>query len=176
MIRNTRETEIEVNIDSENTIIETGDSILDHMMRTLFFYMGRNVQIKCSFDLRHHLWEDLGITIGQELSASIGGRPIKRFGSATMPMDESLILVSLDISRAYFNFQVEFRDAEGFELNLLYEFLWALARTMSMTLHIIKFSGINSHHITENVFKALGASLGTALEESKYTRSTKGTL
>jgi imidazoleglycerol-phosphate dehydratase len=176
MIRETKETVIDVNIDSENTVIETGDKILDHMMRTLFFYMDRNVKIKCSYDLRHHLWEDLGITIAMELMAIKGEKPVKRFGSATMPMDESLITVSLDISRAYINFQVDFRDAEGFELNLLYEFLWALARTMPMTLHVIKISGTNSHHVTENVFKALGAALGIALEETKYTKSTKGVL
>ncbi|AGO60509.1 imidazoleglycerol-phosphate dehydratase HisB [Ferroplasma acidarmanus] len=176
MIRETKETVIEVDIGSESTVIETGDKILDHMMRTLFFYMGRNAKIKCSYDLRHHLWEDLGITIAMELTALKGEKPVKRFGSATMPMDESLIMVSLDISRAYINFQVDFRDAEGFELNLLYEFLWALARTMPMTLHVIKFSGINSHHITENVFKALGAALGNALEGTEYTRSTKGIL
>jgi imidazoleglycerol-phosphate dehydratase len=176
MIRRTRETDIEVIIDSNSTKIETGDPILDHMMKTLFFYMGREVQIKCSYDLRHHLWEDLGITIAQELMASTAGKSLRRFGSATMPMDESLILVSLDISRAYINFNVEFRDAEGFELNILYEFLWALARTMPMTLHVVKLNGINSHHITENIFKALGVSLGIAMEESTYMRSTKGTL
>ncbi|WP_337860557.1 imidazoleglycerol-phosphate dehydratase HisB [Ferroplasma sp.] len=176
MIRKTKETEIEVTLDTKNTVIDTGEKILDHMMKTLFFYMGRNVTIKCSYDLRHHLWEDLGITIAQEISSSINGKSIKRFGSATMPMDESLIMVSLDISRAYINFNVEFRDAEGFELNLLYEFLWALARTLPVTLHVIKFSGINSHHITENIFKALGVSFGIALEEIEYTRSTKGAL
>ena len=106
MIRETKETVIEVDIGSESTIIETGDKILDHMMRTLFFYMGRNAKIKCSYDLRHHLWEDLGITIAMELTALKGEKPVKRFGSATMPMDESLIMVSLDISRAYINFHL----------------------------------------------------------------------
>ncbi len=176
MIRETKETVIEVDINSESNIIETGDKILDHMMRTLFFYMERTVKIKCSYDLRHHLWEDLGITVAMELSALKGEKTVKRFGSATMPMDESLIMVSLDISRAYINFQVDFRDAEGFELNLLYEFLWALARTMPMTLHVIKLNGTNSHHITENVFKSLGVALGIALEGSNYTKSTKGVL
>jgi imidazoleglycerol-phosphate dehydratase len=176
MIRNTLETSIEVNIGTKNMIIETGDQILDHMMKTLFFYMNKNATIKCSFDLRHHLWEDLGITIAQEISSTIAGKSIKRFGTAIMPMDESLIMVSLDISRAYINFDVDFRDAEGFELNLLYEFLWAFARTLPVTMHVIKLNGYNSHHITENIFKALGVSLGTALEEIGYTKSTKGVI
>ena len=176
MIRNTKETEIEVSLDSDKTSIETGDPILDHMMKTLFFYMEKNVKIKCKYDLRHHLWEDLGITVAQEISSYIGQRHIKRFGNATMPMDESLIIISLDISRAYINFDVNFTDSEGFEINLVYEFLWALARTVPLTLHVIMMNGKNAHHITENIFKSLGTALGTAIQDSQYLRSTKGAI
>ena len=176
MIRNTKETQIEVSLDTETTSVATGDPILDHMMKTLFFYMEKSVKIKCTYDLRHHLWEDLGITVAEELSAYAGKRHIKRFGTATMPMDESLVMVSLDVSRAYINFHVDFADSEGFEINLVYEFLWALARTMPLTLHVIMMHGKNAHHITENIFKSLGVALGIAIQDNQYLRSTKGTI
>ncbi len=174
MIRNTSETRIEVRIGNNINYINTGDKILDHMMKTLFFYMNKNVYINAEYDLRHHLWEDLGITIGLEIKNNI--KSIKRFGSSMMPMDDSLILLSLDISRPYINFSVNYNNSEGFELNLLYEFLWALSRTLSMTLHVIKLNGNDPHHITEDVFKNLGNALKIALENSDRIESTKGIL
>ncbi|MEM0139205.1 MAG: imidazoleglycerol-phosphate dehydratase HisB [Ferroplasma sp.] len=176
MIRNTNETKITVNFDSDNISIDTGDLVFDHMLKTLFFYMKQNVNIKAAYDLRHHLWEDTGITIAEAIKEKIKGRNITRFGSTIMPMDDSLILLSLDISRAYINFNVDYKDAEGFELNLLYEFLWGFSRTLSMTLHVVKMNGTNPHHITENIFKALGISLKIALEEGSRLESTKGVL
>ncbi len=174
MIRNTSETRIEVRMGNNINYINTGDKILDHMMKTLFFYMNKNVYINAEYDLRHHLWEDLGITIGLEIKNNI--KSIKRFGSSMMPMDDSLILLSLDISRPYINFSVNYNNSEGFELNLLYEFLWALSRTLSMTLHVIKLNGNDPHHITEDVFKNLGNALKIALENSDRIESTKGIL
>ncbi len=174
MIRNTSETRIEVRMGNNINYINTGDKILDHMMKTLFFYMNKNVYINAEYDLRHHLWEDLGITIGLEIKNNI--KNIKRFGSSMMPMDDSLILLSLDISRPYINFSVNYNNSEGFELNLLYEFLWALSRTLSMTLHVIKLNGNDPHHITEDVFKNLGNALKIALENSDRIESTKGIL
>ncbi|MCL4452635.1 imidazoleglycerol-phosphate dehydratase HisB [Ferroplasma sp.] len=176
MIRITNETEIEVSLGSAETTIETGDPILDHMMKTLFFYMEKTVTIRCKYDLRHHLWEDLGITVAQEISSYTGKKHIRRFGNATMPMDESLVMVSLDISRAYINFDVNFTDSEGFEIGLVYEFLWALARTVPLTLHVVMMYGKNAHHITENIFKSLGTAMGTAIQENQYLKSTKGTI
>ncbi len=174
MIRNTNETKIEVIINNNKNYIDTNDKILDHMMKTLFFYMDKNVYIKAEYDLRHHLWEDLGITIGLEIKNNI--KNIKRFGSSMMPMDDSLILLSLDISRSYINFNVDYKNSEGFELNLVYEFLWALSRTLNMTLHVIKLNGNDPHHITEDIFKNLGNALKIALEESSKIESTKGVL
>ncbi len=176
MIRNTNETKIEIDFNSNDISINGDDMIFNHMLKTLFFYMKQNVKIKYSFDLRHHLWEDTGITFAMAIKEKINGKNIKRFGNATMPMDDSLILLSLDISRAYINFSVDYNNEEGFELNLLYEFLWAFARTLPCTLHIIKLNGKNPHHITENIFKTLGVSLKTATEESTQLESTKGTL
>jgi imidazoleglycerol-phosphate dehydratase len=176
MIRVTNETEIEVSLDSAETLIETGDPILDHMMKTLFFYMEKTVIIRCKYDLRHHLWEDLGITVAQEISSYIAKKRIKRFGNATMPMDESLVMVSLDISRAYINFDVNFADSEGFEIGLVYEFLWAIARTVPLTLHVVMMYGKNAHHITENIFKSLGTALGMAIQGNQYIKSTKGAI
>ncbi|KPV46887.1 imidazoleglycerol-phosphate dehydratase [Acidiplasma aeolicum] len=173
MIRETKETKIEIT-DSDKNDIETGDLILNHMLNTLFFYMNRPVKIRGKFDLKHHLWEDAGITIGLFLNPS--DKKIARFGTSIMPMDDSLIMVSLDISRPYINFNVNFNNEEGFELLVLREFLWGLARTMNMTMHVIKLNGENPHHITENIFKCLGSALRQALEVSEELKSTKGVL
>lgn len=174
MNRKTGEVDITVKVTEGKTEVNTGDRILDHMLRTMFFYMGKGVEIKATWDLRHHLWEDMGITVGKELSA--GDEKIARFGNSTIPMDDALVTVSLDISRPYLNLSLDYRDAEGFDYSLVKEFYWAIARTMGMTLHVIQVSGENSHHIVEASFKAFGTALGQALQGAESLRSTKGVL
>ncbi len=173
MIRKTKETNIEIRHADKNEI-DTGDLILNHMLNTLFFYMEKPVYLKAEYDLKHHLWEDAGITIGMFLNER--GQNIKRYGTSTVPMDDSLILLSLDLSRPYLNFSVNFSNEEGFELYILREFIWGLARTMNMTLHIVKLNGENPHHITENIFKCLGFALKDALQNVDRMNSTKGSL
>ncbi|MBO8173803.1 MAG: imidazoleglycerol-phosphate dehydratase HisB [Thermococcus sp.] len=177
MRRKTKETDITVEIGVEGSI-ETGDRVFDHLLTALFFYMREKVNIKASYDLRHHLWEDLGIVLGEELKEKIKGKKIARFGNAIMPMDDALVLVAVDISgRAYASVELAPEEGEeGFELTLVREFLWALARTLNATIHMKQLSGVNAHHVIEAAFKGLGVALRKALRESKRLESTKGVL
>ncbi|AAT43920.1 imidazoleglycerol-phosphate dehydratase HisB [Picrophilus oshimae] len=174
MIRNTRETEIYVELYKDGGI-NTGDPVLDHMVKTMFFYANIPVTVNAKFDLRHHLWEDLGITIGLEINR-VKKDNIKRYGYSIIPMDDALIICSIDFSRSYLNMHVDFKDEEGFEISLIHEFLNALSRTSNITMHFIKMSGENAHHISECMFKALGFSLRSALEASDRIESTKGSI
>ncbi|MCL6090276.1 MAG: imidazoleglycerol-phosphate dehydratase HisB [Candidatus Thermoplasmatota archaeon] len=172
MKRTTNEVDITVEIGDGTTRIDTGDKILDHMLRTLFFYMNRTARIEAKWDLRHHLWEDTGITIALAIKEKLSG--IKRFGNAVIPMDEALVMVAVDISRPFLNFALSYNDDEGFSLNLVREFYLAFSRTLGATIHVIQMAGQNSHHITEASFKALGKALGEAIQPSDRLESTKG--
>ncbi len=176
MRRKTKEVDIIVEIGAEGEI-KTGDKVFDHLLTALFFYMREKVNIKASYDLRHHLWEDLGIVLGEELREKIKGKKIARFGNAIMPMDDALVLVAVDISRPYLNLELDIKEREeGFEVTLVREFLWALARTLNATIHVKQLAGVNAHHIVEAAFKGLGIALRKALEESERLESTKGIL
>lgn len=177
MRRKTKEVDIIVEIGAEGNI-KTGDKVFDHLLTALFFYMRETVSVSAGWDLRHHLWEDLGITLGEELKEKIKDRKIARFGNAIMPMDDALVLVAVDISgRAYASVELAPKEGEGgFELTLVREFLWALARTLNATIHVKQLSGVNAHHVIEAAFKGLGVALRQALSESERLESTKGVL
>jgi len=176
MRRKTKETDITVELGVEGEI-KTGDRVFDHMLTTLFFYMRREVTIAATWDLRHHLWEDTGIVLGEALRREIEKRRIARFGNAIVPMDDTLVLVAVDISRPYLNFDMEFKENEnGFEPTLLREFLWAMARSLKATIHVKQLAGVNAHHTMETTFKALGRALEMALREVERLESTKGEL
>ncbi|NJE61124.1 imidazoleglycerol-phosphate dehydratase HisB [Thermococcus sp. 21S7] len=176
MNRKTRETDVTVELDAAGGI-RTGDKVLDHLLTVLFFYMGREAKVRASYDLRHHLWEDVGITLGEELRSKLPER-FARFGSAIMPMDDALVLVAVDISgRPYVSVELEFQEEEeGFEKALVREFLWGLARSLRATIHVKTLSGVNAHHVIEAVFKGLGVAFGKAIGESEKLESTKGLL
>ncbi len=176
MIRETKETKIIIDFSENNEKISTGDKVLNHLLKTMFFYMNKKICITVEkWDLKHHLWEDTGIVVGEALSKD--KNKIKRFGSAIMPMDDALVLVSLDISRTYTNFEIEWNlDETGFEKSLIEEFLKGLSRSLSATLHIKTLSGQNAHHVTEAIFKGLGIALKQALQNTDTAISTKGTV
>ena len=111
MIRKTNETYIEI-INSKEMNIETGDPVLNHLLKTLFYYMEREVDIKAKYDLKHHLWEDVGITIGDFLKEEIKDAKIKRFGTSILPMDDALILVAVDISRSFASIELNIENQE----------------------------------------------------------------
>ncbi|WP_148882290.1 imidazoleglycerol-phosphate dehydratase HisB [Thermococcus aciditolerans] len=176
MNRKTRETDVTVELDAAGGI-RTGDKVLDHLLTALFFYMGRGAKVEATYDLRHHLWEDVGITLGEELRSKLSEK-FARFGDAVMPMDDALVLVAVDISgRPYASVELSFEEGEeGFEASLVREFLWGLARSLRATIHVKTLSGVNAHHVVEAAFKGLGVALGRAIRESRKVESTKGLL
>lgn len=185
MKRKTLEVDIDVELDingdkpkaKSEIDVQTGDYILDHLLTSMMFYMGIKADIKAKGDLKHHLWEDIGITIGKEIKDKIENKRIARFGNAIIPMDDALILVSIDISRSYMNFEADVYEKEkGFEITLVREFIKSLSRNINATIHVKQLSGVNSHHIIEAVFKGLGVALGKAISESDRVESTKGVL
>ncbi|MFW6065001.1 MAG: imidazoleglycerol-phosphate dehydratase HisB [Candidatus Natronoplasma sp.] len=177
MRRKTEEVDIGIEFGTEEIEVATGDQVLDHMLKTLFFYMGENVKIDGGWDLRHHLWEDMGILLGEALKRRIDGKDIQRFGNAIMPMDDALVLSSVDVSRVYLNVDLDFQyDEDGFDIVLVQELLNGLVRNLSATIHIKKLNGTGSHHVIEASFKALGVALSQALQPADELKSTKGIL
>lgn len=170
--RQTRETEISLalNLDGQGqTTIKTGVGFMDHMLTLLAVHGFFDLTINASGDTEvddHHTVEDLGIVLGQgckqALTATAG---IRRYGAAAVPMDETLVRVTLDISnRPYLHYGVELPDAKvgNFDTALAKEFLRAFAQHGGITLHIELAHGDNSHHIIEATFKALGRALDQA--------------
>lgn len=187
--RTTAETSIELsfNIDGTGeTNIDTGVGFLDHML-TLFAKHGRfDLDVKCDGDLyvdQHHTVEDIGIALGQCFYESIGDKVgITRYGTFSMPMDETLANVTLDIGgRPYLVFNVEgLKDKVGvFDTELVEEFFVAFTSHSRVTLHINLLYGKNTHHIIEAIFKAFGRALaaGSAIDPLQDgVPSTKGLL
>ena len=157
-------------------------------MLDLFAKHGRfDLNIVCDGDVGvddHHTVEDVGIALGEAFNTALGDkRGITRYGSTLLPMDEALILCSLDISgRNFLGFDVIIPSQKvgTFDTELVKEFMLALTRSMGLTLHIKMLEGENSHHIIEAIFKGLGKALRTAvlIEESYKDEipSTKGVL
>lgn len=187
--RKTMETDIHValNLDgSGKSEISSGIGFLDHML-TLFAKHGfMDLDVKATGDLDvdcHHTAEDIGIVLGQALKEALGDKKsIKRYGTCYVPMDETLALVSLDLSgRPFLVFDCGFTserigtmDTEMFE-----EFFRAVAFNSGMTLHIKVLYGNNNHHLAEAVFKAFGRALDEATATDPRIQgvmSTKGSL
>ena len=185
--RRTAETDIhcELNLDGKgDTRISTGIGFFDHMMTLMAFHGRMDLVLKADGDLDvddHHTIEDCGIVLGQAFKQALGERTgIARYGSFTLPMDESLASVNLDISgRPYLVFNCEFsRDSIGMmATEMVEEFMRAFAFNAGITLHINLHYGNNDHHKAEAVFKALGHALNVAIaQNSDVLMSTKGML
>lgn len=188
--RRTKETDIKVqlNLDGAGTYqIDTGCGFLNHMLE-LFTAHGRfDLNVLCVGDLQvdyHHTVEDVAISLGIAFKEALGDkRGIKRYGQRLLPMDETLIMCAVDISgRAWLNYDVEIQAQKvgEFDTELVSEFMYAFSRELGLSLHIVKMSGQNSHHIIEAVFKALGRALSEAVEiDERFADeipSTKGIL
>jgi len=187
--RATAETSIamDFNIDgSGKTDIKTGVGFLDHML-TLFTKHGLfDLKVHCDGDIevdQHHTVEDIGIVLGQAFYASIGTKEgIDRYATVSIPMDEALSTVSIDISgRPFFVYNVEgLKDKVGeFDTELVEEFFTAFVSHARVTLHINLAYGKNSHHIIESIFKAFGRALNAASTINPNVKgipSTKGLL
>ena len=189
ILRETNETKInlQINLDgSGKNSIDTGIGFFNHMLN-LFAAHGRfDLEIDCKGDLEvdgHHSVEDIGIALGAAIKNALGDkRGINRYGTFFLPMDESLALVSLDISgRPFLVFDAgEFAPMVGnFDTELTEEFLRAVAFNAGITLHVKILYGKNTHHKIEAIFKALGHALRIAVsydEKNSGIPSTKGIL
>ena len=186
--RETAETKISLWLDLDGTgktDIATGCGFMNHRL-TLFAAHGRfDLMINASGDTYvdyHHLTEDLGICMGQAFDEALGDkRGITRYGTKILPMDEALILTSVDISgRAFLDYRLEgLKEKVGdFDTELAREFVVAMVRNGGFTLHVRQLAGENTHHILEGMFKSLGRSMAKAVKIEKGREdeipSTKG--
>lgn len=184
--RKTKETDIvlTLNLDGGEVQADTGIGFFDHMLTAFGFYAGFGLDVAVKGDLRvdgHHTVEDVGIVLGQALTEVLGDKAgIARFGTAFVPMDESLARVVVDISaRPYLAYQAIMpQDRIGdYDSCLTEEFLRAFAVHGGLTLHVAGLYGSNSHHLTEGMFKALGLALRDAVAVTgRGVTSTKGLL
>ena len=188
--RKTAETDIslKLNLDGKGeSKIDSGCGFLDHML-TLFARHARfDLELNCKGDTYvdfHHTVEDIGIALGDALNKALGEkRGIVRYGSFILPMDESLILTSIDISgRSHVSYGLEIPALKvgDFDTELTREFFEAFVRKADITLHIKQLAGLNSHHIIEGTFKSFARSLKIATSiDKEYENeipSTKGVL
>lgn len=185
--RKTNETFIQVTChldDSSEVEINTGVGFFDHMLE-LFARHGRiSLVVKAEGDLyidSHHTVEDVGIVFGQVVKEALGSKEgIVRYGSAYVPMDETLGFVALDISgRPFLHFDADLQNPKlgNFDTELVKEFFQAFAFQSGITLHARVLYGENTHHKIESLFKALGRALFQAImidPRIKGVNSTKG--
>ena len=167
--RKTKETEISIvlNIDgSGKSSVKIPDGFLKHMLETLVKYAGFDLTLDAKGDLAHHLIEDVAITLGKALRDAIGDQPIKRVAHATVPMDEALVSVAIDlIDRPYVKVEVP---------DIMYDhFFRSFSMESRATIHSQVIRGVDEHHIIEATFKALGLSLKDATRRSEKIMSTK---
>ncbi len=188
--RKTNETNVTVslNIDGTGTYdINTGVGFLDHMLEQLSKHSLIDIELKAKGDLHidaHHITEDVAIVIGQALRKAMGNlKGITRYASKTLPMDEALSRVSLDISgRPYLIWDVNFSQPKigDFDTELFREWFQAFAMNSGITLHVENIYGDNNHHIAEICFKALARALREALtidpRQKDALPTTKGAL
>ena len=188
--RNTKETRIRVavNLDGSGVYtVSTGVGFLDHMLEQLSRHSLIDLEVKAEGDLHidaHHTTEDVGIAIGEAVNKALGDRKgITRYGSALIPMDETLSRVALDLSnRPYLIWKVAFdRPKLGdMDTELFKEWFQAFAQAAGVTLHVETLYGDNNHHIVESCFKALARALREAIEidprKADAVPSTKGVL
>ena len=188
--RKTKETQISVSVNLDGTgeyTITTGIGFLDHMLEQLSRHSLMDLQVQGQGDIHidfHHMTEDTGIAIGEAVSKALGNlEGITRYGSATIPMDETLTRVNLDISkRPYLIWKVDFTKPKlgDMDTELFKEWFQAFAHGAGITLHVENIYGENNHHIVESCFKALARAFRQAIEidprKADTIPSTKGTL
>ena len=191
VIRETRETKIDLTIDldgSGRADVESGIGFFNHMLTLLAAHGRFDLVLNCDGDIEvdgHHSVEDIGIALGQAVHKALGDKKgITRYGTFFLPMEETLVMVSLDIRGRPFLVY----DAGGamapmigkYDTELTEEFLRAFAFNAGITLHVKVMYGTNSHHKVEAIFKALGRALHAAVKINPETAdeipSTKGML
>lgn len=188
--RDTSETSIQMNFTMDGSgacDIKTGVGFFDHMLTLMTKHGFFDLHVHCDGDIevdQHHTVEDIGIVLGQAFDACLGTKQgIERYANVTIPMDESLSTVSLDISgRPCLVYRVEgLKDKVGqFDTELVEEFFHAFVNHAKVTLHINLHYGQNTHHMIESIFKAFGRALNQASTINPKLKgeipSTKGVL
>jgi imidazoleglycerol-phosphate dehydratase len=187
--RSTAETQIRLSLDLDDVAdsgAETGVGFLDHMLDLLARHGRLGLRVEARGDLEtgaHHTVEDVGIVLGQALDSALGDRAgIRRYGSALVPMDESLAECAIDISGrplCVFDAELPATSIAGFDTELAEEFFRAVANSGKLTLHLTVREGTNAHHMIEACFKAFARALRTAVSvdpNESGVPSTKGTL
>lgn len=188
--RITKETQVKatVNLDGKGMYtVSTGIGFLDHMMEQLSRHSLIDITLEAKGDLHidyHHTTEDVGITLGEAIGKALGERRgIVRYGSALVPMDETLSRIALDLSgRPYFIWKVNFTKPKlgDMDTELFREWFQAFAFNSGMTLHVENLYGENNHHIVESCFKGIARALREAIaidpRKSDDIPSTKGVL
>jgi imidazoleglycerol-phosphate dehydratase len=186
--RKTKETEValELSLDGGEVSAATGVGFLDHMLDLLGRHGRLGLDVKATGDLEtgaHHTTEDVGIVLGQAIDEALGDRAgIRRYGAATIPMDEALAACAIDVSgRPLCVFEADLPPTSiaGFDSELAEEFFRAVANSAKLTLHVRVLAGTNVHHMIEAAFKAFARALRDAVEVDpgeSGVPSTKGTL
>lgn len=189
VIRNTKETQIDLQINLDGTgrsDIDTGIGFFDHMLEGFSKHGFFDLKVKVHGDLEvdcHHTIEDTGIALGEAIKKALGDKKgIKRYGNFLLPMDETLVLCAIDLSgRPYLNFDCNFSTERVgyFDTEMVREFFYAISYSAGMNLHLKKLDGDNSHHIIEAMFKGFAKALDEACSYDPRIDgllTTKGTL
>ena len=188
--RKTGETDITLKLDLDgvgNSKINTGCGFLDHMLTLFAKHSHFDLTVDCKGDTYvdyHHTVEDVGICLGMAFLEALGDKKgIVRFADKTVPMDEALVLVAVDISgRGYLGYSLDVPSYRvgDFDTELSEEFMQALVREAKITMHVRKLAGENSHHIIEGAFKAMARALSAAAkidpDFASEVPSTKGVI
>ncbi len=185
--RATKETSVAVSLDldgSGQASAETGIPFFDHMLEQLGKHARFALEVRAEGDLEvdlHHTVEDVGILLGETLQEALGDKAgVRRFASATVPLDEALVQVALDLSgRPYLVYEVDpvVEWIGTFDVQLVEEFWRAFTVAAAITLHLRSLSGKNGHHVIEASFKGVAVCLRDAVRiEGSGVPSTKGTL
>jgi imidazoleglycerol-phosphate dehydratase len=174
LARKTRETDIqlELNLDGAGVYeVATGIPFFDHMLESFTKHAAFDLRLRAKGDLAvdwHHTVEDVGIALGQALRQALGdARGIRRYGFFVLPMAESRVDVSLDVSnRAYLVYKVEVANdrVRDFDVSLVEDFLYAFSQNAGIDLHVELRYGKSPHHIVEAIFKGLARALRAAVE------------
>ena len=183
--RKTKETDINLEFNLDGTgegEINTGIGSFDHLLSQVARHGTFNITLSAEGDDKHHLIEDVAICLGKALIKALGEKMgIVRMADATVPMDESLAMVALDISgRGYSVIELPLKgnDMAGFPSDLVRHFLESFAAEAKLNLHARILYGVNDHHKVEALFKALGRTLHQATRTNRLSGlpSTKGVI
>lgn len=187
--RKTKETDIRLSLRLDGTgrsRVNTGIAFFDHMLEALATHAWFDIDLQAKGDLQvdlHHAVEDVGICVGEAIAQALGDKAgISRFGTAAAPLDEALVLASVDMSgRAFLGFDLDLRrkKVRDFEAEHVEEFFRGLTRAGGITLHLRQLAGKNTHHVIEAAFKAAALALRDAVSRAPRMRgvpSTKGKL